>query len=624
MKKIFSFCVFSLLSFLVIFYFGREIVLADGMIMKPDPYSDRWDYSGESNQQAFINYDNGLQKMIISIGLEEESSGGVVWVFPVPSDPNQVAIDVVKDLPNLNGEEISGKAKSNLENTKDPLLATQLYTIPFISLLSGSSRSIGGSLPVAGSLEDSGKNISQDIQVYEHLEKEGIISEIITAKTASGLYNYLKNKGLKIENGTIPVFDNYIGKEYSFIVSWIDLSEKIISREEIENNLQIYFANPSHYPKFFDLVSNLKGKYPEFNKASNWSNYLRSPQGEVVFQELIQGIQNDPSIIVDVYNREQVKNSNQRGLFVMFQTKEIYFPLLPTSVYGSKVVPATIRVMGYVSPKVFQNIKGFTTTKYYLDRYVDVTDDLENFYTDKKKEIKYTKIEINSPSKFLTQDLWISDQTPAKVYFSSFVAEHPIFDAIALLVLSSITAGIFAGIIVFKDLRKKPIKLALIGLSNLATLFGVLITIALVGTKNKDENLKPLLSEIKKKGYFGRRRFARILFFLATPFLIFGIMFLGVLMNEANFIHSTYRLITELLTPIFIFYILPILALIVAFLIKRVKTEDKNLFEQLKLAGYSSWSFEPRDGMKYVFIPLFSVSFLIISLLLIKLIKFIV
>ncbi|PIP18034.1 MAG: hypothetical protein COX43_01005, partial [Parcubacteria group bacterium CG23_combo_of_CG06-09_8_20_14_all_35_9] len=45
--------------------------LADGMLIKLDPYSDRWDYSGQTNQQAFINYENELEKMIISIGMEE-------------------------------------------------------------------------------------------------------------------------------------------------------------------------------------------------------------------------------------------------------------------------------------------------------------------------------------------------------------------------------------------------------------------------------------------------------------------------------------------------------------------------------------------------------------------------
>ena len=180
MKKIPSFIVLSLIA-LAVCSFSPKSVLADGMVIKPDPYSDRWDYSDESNQQAFINYDNGLQKMIISVGLEGENSNGTVWLFPIPSEPNKVAIDVVKSLPRLSGEEISKKAKSNLDDITKFLQITQLYTIPFISsygTLETTGRGMDDALFVASL--GSSRDIEQDIVVYEHLEKEGITSEIIT------------------------------------------------------------------------------------------------------------------------------------------------------------------------------------------------------------------------------------------------------------------------------------------------------------------------------------------------------------------------------------------------------------------------------------------------------------
>ena len=56
MKKSLSFITLSsLIAFLAVFSCIPKSVLADGMMMRPDPYSDRWDYSGENNQQAFIN-----------------------------------------------------------------------------------------------------------------------------------------------------------------------------------------------------------------------------------------------------------------------------------------------------------------------------------------------------------------------------------------------------------------------------------------------------------------------------------------------------------------------------------------------------------------------------------------
>jgi len=617
MKKPFSFITLSLIIFLVMFSFVPKSVLADGMMIKPDPYSDRWDYSNESNQQAFINYDNGLQKMIISVGFEGENSNGAVWLFPVPSGPNKVAIDVVKSLPGLSGEEISKKAKSNLDDTTKFLQMTQLYTIPFISFYGTLGTTGKGIENTLDAPQGFGRGVEQDVVVYEHLEKEGITSEIITAKTANGLYDYFQSKGLKIERGSIPVLDNYIGKEYSFVASWISSPEKIISADDIKNNLYIYFSSQYRYPKFFSLVDSLKQKYPEFNQTSNSTDYLKSQQGETVLRELTQAIQNDPSIITDTYNRNQ-NLANQRGVFVTFPTEEIYFPLLPTSVYGSKTVPATIRVIGHVSPKVFQDIKSYTKTEYYVDSYASFADDLKNFYNGQNQNIKYTKIEINAPSKFFTDDLWLKAQAPTKTYYSTFVAKHPVVSAIILFILSSILAGILAGLIIFKDLRRNPVKLGLIGLSNFLTILGLLITTVLVGTKNKNESIEPILAEIKQKGYLWKRRVATILFFVAIPFLVFGLFALPSLVRELSYSMRYFDF--EDFIPVLIIYVLPITALIVSFIIKRIKPEDKNLFEQLKLSGYSSWSFQPKDKLKIAFVPVFSISFLIISWLLVKLV----
>jgi hypothetical protein len=388
-----------------------------------------------------------------------------------------------------------------------------------------------------GAPQGLGRNVEQDVIVYEHLDKEGITSEIITAKTATGLYSYLRSKGLKIESGSIPVLDNYIGKEYSFVASWINSSENIV------------YA--------------------------------------------------------------------QRGVFVTFPTKNIYFPMLPTSVYGSKTVPVIIRVIGHVSPKVFQDIKSYTKTDYYVGSYASFADDLKNFYNGQNQNIKYTKIEINAPSKFLTEDLWISNFSPIKTYYSTFVARHPVISTILLLVISSFITGILAGLIVFRALRKNILKLGLIGLSNCLSIFGLSIITVLVGTKDKVENIDVLLAEMKRKGYFWKRRIALILLLANLPFLVISISIIpSLIRNLAYLFGSGYFSATGDLLVILISVALLAFSLI----LKRIKKEDKNLFEQLKLNNYSSWSFQPKDKMKIVFVPVFSVSFLVISWLLVKLV----
>lgn len=639
MKKIFSLIMLSLSLFLAVFLFVPNSVLADGMMVRNDPFSDRWDYADESNQQAYINYENGLQKMIISVGAEEEDGNGTVWLFPVPAEPSKVKIDVVKNLPKLEGEEISEKAKSNLYNFKRLLQMTQIYTIPY-ALSSPSFNS--GSMGNAHALGSAGfgkniENYSDDVTVYEHINKEGVSSEIITAKTANGIYEYLKSKGLKIENGSILTLDSYIGKNYSFIVSWLNnpnvntltLSQKInIIFEQLEFDTMWASFDGSSYSETKKLIKEIKFKYPNFNQRS--PEYLESEQGQTVIKEILQTIKTDSVLTKEaseMKRRDSDHKSNQKGIFVSFPTDDLYFPLIPTSVYGDVIVPATIKIIGHVSPKIFGSIKDYTKIGYYIGRTKAFPEDLKIFYDGQDESIKYTKIEINAPSKLFTDDLWIKTQAPFKTYYLTFISEHSIFGFVIFLILSSMMAGILAGMLLFKDLRKKPVKLVLFGLSNVLTILGLLIVTILIGTKSKSEAVKSLLAEIKQKGYFWKRRVAVITFFVTMPFVFFGLVVLSFIIinyfyNSRNFDGSVIPALLFMYSlPITIlFYSIPIIIFTFGFIIKRIKPEDKKLFEQLKLSGYSSWSFHPKDKLKFAFVPLFSVSFLAISWLLVKLV----
>ena len=522
-----------------------NLVLADGMIIRPDPYSNRWDYVIESNQQAFINYEEGLEKIILSIGIEETDKNAV-WIFPVPSEPNRVIIDVVTEFPRLNGENIRKKAKSNLFEIKKVLPATQIYTIPFIDWWGmGSHRN-----PTEGMLQNpaslgGGRSIETDVIVCEHLEKEGVITEVITAKTAGALYQYFQDKNLKIKEGSIPVLDHYIGKEFTFVASWISQTDII--------------------------TTNFK--------------------------------------------------SNQRGIFVTFPTQKIYYPLLPTSVYGSDTIPISIRIIGHRSPKIFKDIKSYTKTEYFIDHRIGLGEELKNFYNGSSKNVKYTKIEIDAPSKFFTEDLWIIPRAPAKTYYSSFVAQYPWISGAFLLILSSIIAGIIAGWIVFRDLRRTKgiLKLVLAGLSNCLSIMGLAIATIFLRTKKGDGKIEPVINKIKERGYSWRRRTAIFLLPIAIPLSIIAlpslVYQLRILFGPLNF-HFYEDTIILLLS------IAPITAMVFALLIKKIKPEDKSLFAQLKSAGYSSWTFDPKDRLKFVFVPLFSAVFLIVSWLIVKLIEF--
>ncbi|OGL93696.1 MAG: hypothetical protein A3I43_03885 [Omnitrophica WOR_2 bacterium RIFCSPLOWO2_02_FULL_50_19] len=514
-------------------------VFADGVALYIDPYSDRWDYLAENNQQVFINYENDLQKMIISVGFDKVQNKGRVWILPIPCEPERVGFDIIDALPKFGGEEISKAAKSNLWNAREVLKHMQIY--PFLSEIRFTLLSTAG----AGAGE-------YDVTVYGHIEKEGVVSEVLTARTADGLYNYLRNKGLKIENNSIPVLNHYIGKEYSFVASWMNLNNEAAPKE---------------------------------------AEKKKSP-------------------------------GNQKGIYVMFPAKEIYFPLLPTSVYGNKIIPITIRLIGHVSPKISKDIKSYTKVEYYIDSYTDFGKSTEYFYNGQKKNVKYTKIEINAPSTMLTDDLWISAHSPIKTYYISFIVLHDGAIIIFLLILISIITGILAGWLVFKNLRNETVKLGLIGLSNCVSIVGLIITVFFIGTKKRTQDANLLLTELRKKGYIWKRKLAYAVLFVTIPLLfcivIIAIPFIITVITDG--LHDALYY-SGPFVPIYLAFLLSvILVMIAGFIIKRIRLKDKELFDKLKDLGYSSWSFQPKDTMKSVFIPVYSISFLVISWVIIELI----
>ncbi len=423
-KKIFS-------GFLIAVFLLPNLVLADGMMIKPDPYGNRWDFVSESNQQAYINYEDGLEKLILSVGLKEADSEAV-WIFPVPANPEKVVIDILTEFPNLRGEEINKKAKSKLEDIEEPLLLTQIYPAFFASL---GKRSTMLSTPTNKnwglSDELAGSGREPDVVVYEHLEKEGITTEVITAQTSDGLQKYFKSKDLNIEQNSIPALDHYIGEEFTFVVSWIS-------------------KNPA----------------------------TRS-------------------------------GSRQKGVFVTFPTKKLYYPLVLTSVYGSERIPTTIRIMGFVSPKIFKDIKNYTEVEYYVDD--NIYSNIDNFYSGSTENVKYTKIEMNAPSKLLTEDLWISTRQPLGTFIPLFISQHPFAMGIILLVLISVLAGILASFVVFREARNKKgvLKFGLLGLFNCLTIIILIIRLhSLKIGKDKEED-QELINKLKEHGYSVRKKDSR-------------------------------------------------------------------------------------------------------------------
>lgn len=472
MKKIFQ-KLFLSLMILSSVIFPVNYIAADGMMIRPD--DDDWTYYSEKAQDAIISYENGRQTMILSVGTEILQSD-LVWIFPVPAKPEDVTIDnSLKKSPNFYGEDIMKTAEKNVNdmefayaiNEVLPLIATPLILLtvpPTISDLVMSPNMVGG-YGMADYKTDT-------TTIFEHIENNGMVSELITTTSTNALQKYFDDKNLEISADQLNSIKSYIGKDFSFVVSWI--------------------SDNSFLPESIQIP------------ISNTFNKITSPLDLTTY----------------------------RGLMVSFPTDKIFFPLIPTSVYESKVIPASVRIIGFVSPETFKNIESYTEVNYYKARGVNnLPDGFSKQLTEDSENFNYTLVKVNAPSKLLTEDLYFNNFVPLNVFLGKIIVDIPIVIFIITLIWNSMLASALSALLIFKEARsKKVFKFALLGLTNLFTFFGLIIVTLIIKTKEIKAEDVPLFDTLKSKGYnLGayKRLDIRKLPFLIIFILIYFILSIG-------------------------------------------------------------------------------------------------
>ena len=113
----------QLFLFLIVTTFSMS-VFADGFVLVSH-VSEGWELGNETEQKAIITYEDGIQKMILRIGLAKEQQKDAVWIFPVPSAPEDISIDITTNLPQFEGVDIIGNAESSIESIACGLLFTR-------------------------------------------------------------------------------------------------------------------------------------------------------------------------------------------------------------------------------------------------------------------------------------------------------------------------------------------------------------------------------------------------------------------------------------------------------------------------------------------------------------------
>ena len=166
----------------------------------------------QNSQIGMINHANGVQKMIISINFDWSESTSTAWIFPVPADPQQINVDLAGSVPTFSGKDVIEEANEDLTGSFSGFGISYLGSVwlPLPVNIYITSWMVLGLAP-------SGTNV----EVHKHLEKYGMVIEVISAKDGAGVYDYLADNDLEITQGLIPQLDDYVEKDYSFVVTWI-------------------------------------------------------------------------------------------------------------------------------------------------------------------------------------------------------------------------------------------------------------------------------------------------------------------------------------------------------------------------------------------------------------------
>ncbi|MCR4335541.1 MAG: sulfite exporter TauE/SafE family protein [archaeon] len=498
---------YSKALFVILFIFTfSNLVYADGM-MYIEPYdSDMeilpWMPQPENAQFVAINYEDGIQNMIIGIDTGEIKGNKAVWIFPVPVNANDIEIDIMKGFPQLNGR-LTNTVKNDTVNAAFALNGiSQIYTLPFYffaTLLTN----IGSmaEMQSADSLEMR-KNIT-GLEIHEHIEAMGLATEVVSGNDIGIIYSYLKINGFEVPVTSKALLDEYTGQGYTFVVTWIN---------DVE----------------------------EYNEQAGKS-------------------EEDP--YDDYYGRVNYNNQSKLlGVQVSFPYKEIYFPLKPTSIYNEKEIPVAIYVMNHVTPTVFPEIEENTVTTYFVQNNYSPTQPLIGFFNDQSKidKLKYTKIKIDTQAKNFTADLWIANYSPPDIALADAIIENSLLFMIMLFALISCCSSLIAGTFVFRKDKPDLVKFFLFGLTNFLTLIGFFLIAEKIKIGEKFAKAKSEKSQktgfvetLLKSGLIGALTGAIIigLFIISTGLDIIISSLLYLLINIATIFGFVFVVVTITAIP---------------------------------------------------------------------------
>jgi len=415
------------LALLVVFPILIPVVVSDGVII--DPWGLPFE---EGAQTAVVLWEDGLETLALHVS--STSPEGSFWLVPVPNRPELVAVSHVGSF-TLSGYDRGVEAWRAAKSWASfwfvgGALSSQLYPAisPFSWLLLYrlGIRTPPIYVPLIGDTEWLTRE-EGTVTVHEVVESFGLTSYVVTTDDADALYSFLYDIGLKVPEAIKAVLANYLhqgssvarGVGFSFVVSKV--GQWIAREAERPTNLSIPAQeNLSRMPTI-------------------------RPQG--------------------------------LGIVITFPSDAPFYPLIPTSVYGSKVIPIRLYLNGLWDPSSLQPLlppstlgqplSAFTKVEHFVYGHVSIYTSPEVNPLSGTELSEYTLVTMNPPSKYLTTDLTFQ---PASLV--QLGANFSWVIGILTFLLCSVAASGITSVLLGERNKRQVAKWSVLGLSNSLTVLG--------------------------------------------------------------------------------------------------------------------------------------------------------
>jgi hypothetical protein len=516
-------------AFAVLWALSAPLAFADGMAFVKMPNRVEWSFLGENAQSALIHFYKGREALVISVAPEKSiSRAAAVWFFPVPARPEDVTIDILSGDAHFEGNDILSDFRSGLRSAADAAAAYSLAPVSlFVSPLMV-SRGPSRQRHWLALGDDGRPSEIADVEVHAQVSRFGLTTQLVTARTSGALVEHLAAKGMILPVESAAFLDWYIGRDYSFVVSFKAPEDPPGAGE---TGIPANDPTPGFFP--VDLLkkgANPSGRRPTIGHGrvgpDGRYTVVEEPMTDAEYAAWVEQFKATADSPRPSVRPEPgaIEFSTGLSALVSFPADRIFFPMRPTAIYGQRRVPVDLLISGFVKPRLAGRLREGASIS-FLKGTLGFSEPKSAFLLGRPDEEawEFTRIRLDAPADAFREDLWISPAEPVQLKLIRFLSATGWLWIAVLYAGFSALASLAAGTVVFKKDRPSARRLAAHGLWNCLTLMAfVIATAAIMKAKRLPESLE---AEIRKTGlnvmvWNGEKIYFGLLFYLIFMILI--------------------------------------------------------------------------------------------------------